>query len=207
MATDFYAVLGLPQTATSRQIRQRFLELARERHPDRVQGEAKKQAELDFQVVTQAFNVLTDPVRRRQLDTELARPDYAASSTSPEAARIYLQRGAAAYRDGSYSAAVENFEKATQEDPEGAQGWHYLAKAGRRIPSWKQRAREAAARACELDPMNAAYLRLAGELFSDHGQHAQAAKYFREAIDWGGANDELEAAFQAELRAAKQEGG
>lgn len=205
MATDFYAVLGLPQNATSRQIRLRFLELARERHPDRVQGEAKEQAEKDFQVITQAFNVLSDPVRRRQLDNELARPDYkATSSISPEAAKVYLQRGAKAYRDESYAAAVENFDSATREDPGNAQAWHLLAKAGRRIPSWRSKAREAAARACELEPMNAAYLRLAGELFDEHGQYAHAAKYYRGALDWGEPDDELEKAFQAALNAAKQ---
>lgn len=206
MATDFYAVLGLPQNATSRQIRLRFLELARERHPDRVRGAAKVQAEEDFQVITQAFNVLSDPVRRRQLDTELARPDYKSASVSPEAAKVYLQRGAKAYRDGSYAAAVENFDSATREDAENAQAWHFLAKAGRRIPSWKVKAREAAARACELEPMNAVYLRLAGDLFHEQGQHAQAAKYYRGAIDWGEPSAELEAAFQTALRAAKQGG-
>lgn len=206
MATDFYAVLGLPQNATSRQIRQRFLELARERHPDRVQGEAKAQAESDFQVITQAFNVLNDPERRRQLDSELARPDYKAASISPEAAKVYLQRGAKAYREASYSAAVENFDSATREDPDNAQAWYYLARAGRRIPSWRTRAREAAARACELEPMNAVYLKLAGDLFADGGHHARAAKYYRGAIDWGEPSAELEAAFQAALDAAKQGG-
>ena len=206
MATDFYAVLGLPQNATSRQIRLRFLELARERHPDRMQGAAKEQAEQDFQVITQAFNVLSDPVRRRQLDTELARPDYKSANVSPEAAKVYLQRGAKAYRDESYSAAVENFDAATQEDPENAQAWHLLARAGRRIPSWKIKAREAAARACELEPMNAAYLKLAGDLFNEQGQHAQAAKYYRGALDWGEPSTELEAAFQTALSQAKQGG-
>lgn len=206
MATDFYAVLGLPQNATSRQIRLRFLDLARERHPDRVQGQAKEQAEKDFQVITQAFNVLSDPVRRRQLDTELARPDYKATGVSPEAAKVYLQRGVKAYRDASYAAAVENFDNAAREDPENPQAWHLLAKAGRRIPSWKVKAREAAVRACELEPMNAVYLRLAGDLCHEQGQHAQAAKYYRGAIDWGEPSPELETAFQTALDAAKQEG-
>ncbi|MDH3746123.1 MAG: J domain-containing protein, partial [Acidobacteriota bacterium] len=60
MTDNHYEILGLPQNATSRQIRERFLELARERHPDRFQDADKHQAEIDFQGVTQAFNILSD---------------------------------------------------------------------------------------------------------------------------------------------------
>ena len=38
MSDNYYTILGLPQNATSKQIRERFLELARERHPDRYRG-------------------------------------------------------------------------------------------------------------------------------------------------------------------------
>ena len=43
---NYYAVLGLPQNSTKRQIRERFMQMARERHPDRFRGEAKEKAEV-----------------------------------------------------------------------------------------------------------------------------------------------------------------
>ncbi|HEY4588113.1 MAG TPA: DnaJ domain-containing protein, partial [Thermoanaerobaculia bacterium] len=66
MARDFYTVLAVPRNATEDQIRQRFRELARTRHPDRFQGGEKARAEKEFQEITQAFNVLVDPERRRR---------------------------------------------------------------------------------------------------------------------------------------------
>jgi curved DNA-binding protein CbpA len=207
MTKNHYTVLGLPQNATSRQIRERFLELARERHPDRFQGPEKEKAELDFQEVTQAFNVLSDPNRRRQLDAELARPDYSKqTATSSEAARVYIQRGTRAFREGSFSQAVDNFERATEEDPDSAKAWYHLAVAGRELPRWRLRARKAVAKACELDPMNSTYLKLAGRLFAETGMQAQAVKYLRQALDWGGEDPEVEKELQAAIEAAKKGG-
>lgn len=73
MASDYYAVLRLPKNASAEQIRNRFRELAREMHPDRVPPAEKLSAEKTFQEVSEAFNVLSDPARRRQHDLELNR--------------------------------------------------------------------------------------------------------------------------------------
>ena len=75
MARDFYTVLAVPRNATEDQIRRRFRELARTRHPDRFRGVEKERAERDFQEITQAFNVLADPERRRRHDQELVHPE------------------------------------------------------------------------------------------------------------------------------------
>ena len=81
MAKDFYAVLAVPRNATEDQIRQRFRELARARHPDRFRGAEKEKAEKDFQEITQAFNVLVDADQRRwhDLDADLARARHVAA--------------------------------------------------------------------------------------------------------------------------------
>lgn len=203
--SNYYTVLGLPQNATTRQIREHFLDLARVKHPDRFRGEEKQRAEIEFQELTQAFNILSDPERRRELDAELARKDASArSGHSTQAARVYIQRGSQAYRKKSYSEAVDNFERATQEDPENPKTWYHLAVAGRHLPRWRVRAREAVARACELDPMNVSYLKLAGSLFADADLSAQAAKYYKQALDWGGEDPEIKSAFDKAIRAAKQ---
>ena len=64
MQVDFYAVLGVPRNATAEQIKERFLQLTREKHPDRFRGAEKQRAELAFQEITQAFNTLSNPERR-----------------------------------------------------------------------------------------------------------------------------------------------
>ena len=206
MARDYYAVLGVPQNSTEKQIRQRFLELAREKHPDRFRGTEKAKAEEDFQSITEAFNVLTDRERRRVLDTELARPTQSPQSTSKEAARVYLARGVESLKSGDLISAIQNLERATREDPGYAKAWHQLGVACRSRPGGMGRARESFAKACELEPMNPTYLRDSAEAFDSGGMYAEAAKFYKEALDWGGEDAQIRAAFQTALRLAKSIG-
>ena len=52
MGADYYAVLGVARNATTKQIREQFRKLVRDRHPDRFQGTEKQRAERDFQNIT-----------------------------------------------------------------------------------------------------------------------------------------------------------
>lgn len=192
MPRDFYFVLGLPRNATEEQIRQRFRELARLRHPDRFQGAEKAVAETDFQELTQAFNVLSDSQRRRQHDVELARP--AGDSDPRQLARAYLQRGIKAYKEKNYLEAADNFDRATKADPATAQPWHHLALACSQQPNWLPRAVAAIERACELEPMNPSYHKHAGRICALAGQPDRAVLHYRLAIQWGGDDPAIQRA-------------
>lgn len=187
MARDFYAVLAVPRNATEDQIRQRFRELARTRHPDRFQGAEKARAETEFQEVTQAFNVLADAERRRKHDLDLIRPEEPASASDPrQAFRAYLQRGVKAYKEKNWLEAASNFDQATQADPKSGQAWHHLAQACSQQRNWLSRAVTAIDHACQLEPMNVTYLKQAGRICALAGQTEQALQYYRKAIQWGG---------------------
>src|SRR5262249_41225634 len=165
---------------------QRFRELARQCHPDRFQGEAKARAEEQFQEITQAFNVLVDPARRRNHDLELARPEPGATGADPrQLAKVYLQRGIKAYKEKNNFEAADSFARATQADPGNAQAWHHLALACSQQASWLPRAVEAIERACELVPMNAGYRKLAGKIAVLAGQPEAAERHYRAALEWG----------------------
>jgi curved DNA-binding protein CbpA len=183
MPKDFYAVLGLPRNATEDQIRHRFRELARVRHPDRFQGAEKLAAETEFQETTQAFNVLSDAERRRQHDLELVRPGN--ESDPRQVARAYLQRGIKAYKEKNFLEAADNFDRATNADPSSAQTWHHLALACAQQPNWLPRAVTSIERACELEPMNPSYHKQAGRICAMAGQADRAAVHYRLAIEWG----------------------
>lgn len=184
MARDFYAVLAVAKTASGDQIRQRFRQLARERHPDRFAGEQKLAAEVAFQEITQAFNVLSDPELRRQHDMDLARRQETPSDPK-QVARVYLQRGVKAYREKNLVEAADNFDRATRADPASAQAWYNLALTCSQNPSWVARATAAIDRACELEPMNPTYWKVAGRILAMGGSAEKAVAAYRKAIDWG----------------------
>jgi curved DNA-binding protein CbpA len=196
MSTDFYGVLGVPRNATTEQIKERFLQLTRERHPDRFTGAQKQEAEVAFQAITQAFNVLSNADRRRQHDADLSRP--AAHKADPnEVARVFMQRGVKAYKSKNFIEAADNFTRATEADPNNHLAWHHLARTCLQEERWLPRATGAIARACELEPMKAEYLKLAGQIFLKSGDREKATNYFRQAIRWGGEDAEIRAALDA----------
>jgi DnaJ-class molecular chaperone len=63
---DYYATLGVPKTATEKEIKAAFRKLARQYHPDVNKG--SKEAEAKFKEITEAYEVLGDPKKRKTYD-------------------------------------------------------------------------------------------------------------------------------------------
>lgn len=112
---DAYHVLGLQKGVDDTTLRAAYKSLAVEWHPDRHQGAAREAAEKRFQEISEAFTVLSDPVKRQIYDEEL------------EAATTKVERAKAAKK---YKAATWNTEipdvqarlrNAKKEDPKASQ--------------------------------------------------------------------------------------
>ncbi len=204
MSKDFYSILSLPRNAKPPQIKERFRELVRERHPDRFQGSDKERAELDFQNITEAFNVLMDPVRRRQHDLELDRPQPAAHDPD-EIVRVYLNRGIRAFKQNNLASAAAYFKRATENAPGNYQAWHHLALTCVKEKRWLPKAQEAIVQACELRPGHAPYLKLAGKIFARSGKTARAKQYYNQALREGGPDPAVSNALKALEESPKQE--
>lgn len=63
---DYYAVLGVPKTASQAEIKKAFRKLARQHHPDAKPGDAV--SERRFKEVNEANEVLSDPGKRKKYD-------------------------------------------------------------------------------------------------------------------------------------------
>src|SRR3954471_9161449 len=63
---DYYEVLGVPRGASEDEIRKAFRKLARQYHPDVAKD--KKTAEEKFKEINEAYEVLSDPAKRKKYD-------------------------------------------------------------------------------------------------------------------------------------------
>jgi len=93
---DYYAVLGMPASATQDEIKKQYRKLAAKHHPDKNQNDPK--AAERFKEISEAYQVLGDAEKRKQYDQmrQLARSADSARRTRVAAARSLVARRSAA---------------------------------------------------------------------------------------------------------------
>ena len=93
---DYYETLEVPRGATEEEIRKAYRKLARKHHPD--VNRSDKSAEEKFKEINEAYEVLSDPEKRKRYDQLGANWKAGSEFTPPPGA----QRGrGAGFRDFS----------------------------------------------------------------------------------------------------------
>lgn len=188
---DYFARLGLPETAGREDVKKAFLTLARRFHPDRFSAPAL--ADLAdtvkdfFTAVNEAYEVLADDRKRAEY---LAARKSAAQQGHPESAKVDFQKGEACLRTRDFGRARGFLESAVRADPRP----EYLAAlAFALIADPRQRDRERARTLLEEATRDASCDRahyVAGILARDEGDDGRAERAFRAAIAANARNAE-----------------
>jgi curved DNA-binding protein CbpA len=178
--TDYYALLGVPRTASTTEIRAAYARLAREKHPDRFADPAERARAQDvFKEVTAAFNALSNDKARREYDQSLQRP----KATGPEEiAREAFERGMQHLEAGQFHEAVELLRSAVHHGPDQARYHAALATALARNPHWVREAIQETERAAQLEPRAAAHQALLAELLLGQGLKLRARRAAEAAL-------------------------
>jgi curved DNA-binding protein CbpA len=151
---DFYALLGVAETASASEIRQAYLRLARDKHPDRfVDPAEKRQAEALFAEITTAFNTLTSPNGRKEYDEARLRPQ---PRTPEEIASDAFARGQEQLAEGQLEEAVRLFHTAVHHAPQEPAYHVALGRALGRDPKLAREAVQELEHATRLRPADAA---------------------------------------------------
>ncbi len=177
---DYYAVLGVPRTASISEIRQAYGRLAREKHPDRfADPEERARAHEAFRDMTTAFNTLSNEKSRREYDASLDRPQVAPPQ---EIAQSAYQRGLEMFAAKKNHEAVELLRTAASLFPEEPAYQAALGKALARNPHWARDGMTAIEKALQLAPRVATYQSDLAELLLAHGLKLRARKAAEAAL-------------------------
>jgi curved DNA-binding protein CbpA len=177
---NYYEILGVAKTASSAEVRQAYVRLAKERHPDLFLDPAEKaRAHEFFKEVTTAFNTLSNERRRQEYDLELQKP----RSTDPQQiARQAFEAGAQRLKARDFHEAVQQFRVAVRFVPEEARYHAALGSALSHNPHWIREAIEAVEAAIKLDPARPSYPATLARLLHSQGLTLRARKAAEAAL-------------------------
>jgi curved DNA-binding protein CbpA len=105
---DYYLVLNIDKSATTEEIRQAYKKESLRTHPDRLANASPaeiKGATERFQVVADAYYVLSDPARRREYDTLYASRSYSDRTDNPTSSTSFFGQFASMFTGGAAGAA------------------------------------------------------------------------------------------------------
>ena len=177
---DFYAILGIPRTASAAEVRQAYVRLAKERHPDRFPDPLEKEkAQSFFQDLTTAFNTLFNERSRHEYDEESSRKR---PGNPKEMAQDAFDRALAlAEQGGSPEEILILFRAAVHHQPNEGR---YHAAVGRFLAKRATSSREAIQsleRATQLSPQTAAFHADLALLLLKQGMKLRAQKAAEQA--------------------------
>ena len=104
---NYYEVLGVPKSASEKDVKSAYRKLARKWHPDANPNDPKA-AEEKFKEIAEAYEVLGDPEKRKKYDALGA--DWKRAAQQAEAQRQYrTQRGPEQYFDEEQFSGASGF--------------------------------------------------------------------------------------------------
>lgn len=118
--TDYYAILGVSQTATEAEIKTAFRTLAKTYHPDK--NPTNPNAAALFEQIIQAYNTLTNSYERKRYDYKLNHSKNSTVTTQKTGRHKYKERNtpseAELKRRDYYKTHYKQAERKAQQQPQ-----------------------------------------------------------------------------------------
>ncbi|MBN2400592.1 hypothetical protein EH223_09375 [candidate division KSB1 bacterium] len=188
-AYNYFTLLGLPLTATQKEIEAAYQQLAEELSGERLallgEGEAARKGRALAKQLQRAFQVLSDYGKRGEYEKrgykEFVAPD--AKEDTIEFAKSLYRKALTLFNQKNFQKAVLVAEDAIKNNPAKAEYYLLLGLSQSEVPSLKRQAEKNLAKAAELEPWNAEHIVALGMLFYSERLFKRAEGFFRKALE------------------------
>ena len=178
---DYYAVLGVPRSVTSEDLKRRYRQLVRNHHPD--VADDPDQAHERFIRIVEAYRTLSEPALRRAYDAVQATappPVLSRSAQVTEQLEDWFRHAVHRLEEGDLNGAAAHCRKILSLDEHHAAAQAMLGDIHVQREEWDQ-ALVCFSNAVSAAPRNPAYARKLRQA-AESGQQARAAAERREHV-------------------------
>ncbi|MCC6749377.1 MAG: DnaJ domain-containing protein [Deltaproteobacteria bacterium] len=191
---NHFEVLAVARNASTEAVRDAYFKLAKQFHPDRVNGlglqDVIKQAEELFRRINEAHTVLTNLEAKKAYEAQLDGKGNEADEAARAAlqAELEFQKGLVFHRKKAFVEAVAAFKEAVRLNPKEAEHLAWMAWSlfqdprtdhKQMLPKIKQQLLEAV----QMKPNNQACQYFLGEVYLSTGDEGRAMTCFNKVLD------------------------
>jgi curved DNA-binding protein CbpA len=178
-----YDTLGIEEGASEAEIRLAFRRLAKQCHPDQLEGEERRVAEKKFQTITEAFNILARPDQRERYDKEISQGVSSVGGMDPqEIAKRLAAKGAQAFKEGRSAEAIDLLRQALNHDDGQARAHYFLGLTLTKMIGKGRDGLRHLDRATQLEPNNTTMKAETAAAFLSAGMKSRAERLASEVL-------------------------
>jgi tetratricopeptide (TPR) repeat protein len=180
---NYYEILGMPRTAEQSALEQKIKEESRTWRKRQASPDLRKRQEAELRVehLSQAREILLDPVRRQAFDQALAaRPAPQANTEQSANGKDWLALTEEYLARNDYHSATYAAREATQANGDSALAWNLRARANGGLGNLNDAAYEAR-QAADIEPNNPQYQFDLGSMLEQGGRWGDARGAYERA--------------------------
>ena len=197
MQQDFFVLLDVSETDGAEEVRKSYVQLAKKYHPDRylqdnISNDLKQKINTLFQRIGEAYETLSDPVRKKAYIGEMTGTGKKKDSEAADIlkAETAFQKGLVLLKVNNFTEARSEFEKAVELYSKYICYLAWTLFKSTEKQAEKDQAKKMLLKSLQMNPdLDKAHFFL-GHILKDEGKEREAEKRFERAIQCNPNNTE-----------------